>query len=443
MLNGRTFRRIRNDLPAPALAEPWRSLMSIQHVVVVLFENRSYDNVLGRLYHPDNLPPYDKAPGGQAHLNGLTDSDSNPCPAGCDNNPCPPGVSTIPVSNQVTPTRIEGSDLWYAATAIPTIDPGEPFCDMAQQLLGLAHKPESNPYVDYPPRDRSRLCQGFTLNYAQQCWGLGNPEAPVPSDNIKDIMNCLTPAQMPVSAFLANRYALSDEWFASVPTQTFTNRAFAMCAAPGQSVNLLGERFSFIDDIQYVFNPLKPVRSVMRQLDEVHGRSVDGVATWKVYFHDYSVAVETVRDVADAARAADNINVASFDDSDWGSHGHPPQIKGAKATTFLHDVKAGKLPKFSFIEPRFFDNYARSHLPANHNHPGVPKYPTHLRGSNAPTDAATGEVFLMQLYNLLRRSPCWADTLLIISYDEHGGVFDHVPPPVAPPRATTCRRCAA
>ena len=39
----------------------------------------------------------------------------------------------------------------------------------------------------------------------------------------------------------------------------------------------------------------------------------------------------------------------------------------------------------------------------------------------------------MQIYNLLQASPSWSETLLIVTYDEHGGVYDHVPPPLATP----------
>jgi phospholipase C len=397
--------------------------MSIKHVVVVMFENRSYDNVLGWLYNSSNESPYQTPPSGQSDLNGLTGSETNP-------DPNDPG-GTITVGNQTTPTQIAGTGITYAPTAIPLIDPGEPFSDMAQQILSLASVPTSNPYTDYPPSSTSNLMQGFTTNYASLS-GDSHPNTPVPAANIPDIMNYLTPAQMPVTAFLANNYAVCDQWFASVPTQTFTNRAFAFCAAPAVDAN--GE-FSLIDDLQYYTDSILTIPSVLSQLDAVLGAAGGSGPFWKVYFQDYSIAAITVPQVATAAASTSNSNLATFDNSDWGS-ATPKQLTSV-TTTFIEDLANGTLPPFSFIEPRYFDSYAPSGLPSACNHPGQGNFPGGLGGAKTPIDVATGEVFLMQLYNLLQGSSIWDETLFIITYDEHGGVFDHVPPPVATPPGGT------
>jgi hypothetical protein len=109
-------------------------------------------------------------------------------------------------------------------------------------------------------------------------------------------------------------------------------------------------------------------------------------------------------------------------------------------------VKQGTLPPFSFIEPRYFDNCATNHLPPNSNHPGASNQLTTteiieggknpVTPTNPPIDVATSEAFLMDVYNRLRCSALWADTLLIITYDEHGGIYDSVPPPSANPPGT-------
>ena len=398
--------------------------MSIKHVVVVLFENRSYDNVLGWLFNASNQPPYQTPPTGQVGLNGLTGGESNP-------DPHHPG-KTIPVANQNTPTQINQTGPAYAPTAIPLIDPGEFFCDMAQQITGSKEIPKTNPYTHYPPADISGLTQGYTLNYATLC-GLGHPGSPVPAANIPDIMNYLTPAQMPVSAFLARNYAVCDQWYASAPTQTYANRAFALCAAPGVAHS---GKYSLIEDMQYLnpFEPVYNIPSVLSQLDVVMGARGEPGPYWKVYFQDYSIAVQTVPQVRGAAKSEDNMNLAVFDDSDWGDE-TPAQLTST-TTSFVADLAAGKLPPFSFIEPRYFDNFAPSKLPSACNHPGRGNYPPDFMAGKVaamPIDAATGEVFLMQLYNLLRASPSWNETLLIVTYDEHGGLYDHCAPPVATP----------
>ena len=76
---------------------------------------------------------------------------------------------------------------------------------------------------------------------------------------------------------------------------------------------------------------------------------------------------------------------------------------------FIHDAKEGKLPQFSFLEPRWFTvaEWERSD-----QHP--------------PHSTLPGELFLKDIYEALRSSPQWNQTLFIITYDENGGLYDHV-----------------
>lgn len=60
---------------------------------------------------------------------------------------------------------------------------------------------------------------------------------------------------MPVTAFLAKKYAVSDEWFASAPTQRFTNRTFALVAGPAYQQPNSGEAFAWVDDAQWLGFP--------------------------------------------------------------------------------------------------------------------------------------------------------------------------------------------
>src|SRR5436309_4525638 len=183
--------------------------MSIKYVVVLMLENRSYDNVLGWLYNPSNPAPYDMAPEGQTLLNGLTGKESNP-------NPSSPNGPGIPVQN-LDGTTYNG--LPYPATCIPMDDPGEYFNDIAQQINGgpLPTKKDSKPYANYEPGS-SGLMQGFTTNYVNLD-GIGQQAGP----SAAWVMNYFTPAQVPVTAFLARHYAVCHSWFASAPAQTFTN----------------------------------------------------------------------------------------------------------------------------------------------------------------------------------------------------------------------------
>jgi phospholipase C len=82
---------------------------------------------------------------------------------------------------------------------------------------------------------------------------------------------------------------------------------------------------------------------------------------------------------------------------------------------FLADAAAGTLPNVAFIDPRFEDEGSGT---SQDDHPHA--------------DIRNGEVFLNQIYDAVRGSPNWSKTVLIINFDEWGGFYDHVPPPLAP-----------
>jgi phospholipase C len=79
------------------------------------------------------------------------------------------------------------------------------------------------------------------------------------------------------------------------------------------------------------------------------------------------------------------------------------------------DAQEARLPAYTFIEPDYLSFLG----PQNDQHP--------------PTSVAAGERLIAAVYNALRQSPLWTSSLLIIVFDEHGGCFDHVPPPAAVP----------
>jgi phospholipase C len=87
--------------------------------------------------------------------------------------------------------------------------------------------------------------------------------------------------------------------------------------------------------------------------------------------------------------------------------------------TFFRQCRTGKLPAFSYIDPNytFHDSGPASGNEGNDDHPHA--------------DIRAGEYFLSQIYNAVRSSPAWSRTLLIITFDEWGGFYDHVPPPAA------------
>ena len=113
-----------------------------------------------------------------------------------------------------------------------------------------------------------------------------------------------------------------------------------------------------------------------------------GPNSWVIYRHDFSLALNLPR------LWLFPLNFFLFSD-------------------FLDDAKNGNLPAYSFIEPRYLPDVD---LP-NDQHP--------------PHGVTAGEQLIATVYNALRKGPQWTSTLLIITYDEHGGCYDHVPPPAA------------
>jgi phospholipase C len=346
------------------------SLNLIENIVVVMLENRSFDQMLGTLY-----PASSQFEG--LKLDGSMYNTSN-------------GVQ-YPVTNTSSTSPY----------VTPTPDPGESFADMNLQIFNTTS----------PSSDSEANMAGFVND-----WMATSPEYPAiptgkqcsfapswpalprtPSPSPGDTMFYFTPSQLPVTSTLAQAFGVSDGWFGSCPTQTYPNRFFLNCATSG----------GYVNDVDYPCNfelwPKLP--SIFELLDGDGGYSPQN---WKVYFHD--IAISTLINYVLEAPAG---MVCNFDTSDYGGE--------SKLSTFAQDISNQKLPKYSFIEPRYggIDN-----LPPNDNHP--------------PFDVRNGEILLGTIYNLLRGSSYyWPRTLLIVTYDEHGGCFDHVIPPAAVPPGGT------
>ncbi len=303
----------------------------IDHIVVLMLENRSFDCLLGQLYPKS------------ASFEGLS---------GLKTNPYSTGTGAV---QQVTawsdPTLEPGM------MTIPDPDPGEDFADMNVQLFGLGGAPNLQP----PPMN------GFVDNYMRQ------PAAARPYD-FRAPMHHFTPDQLPVISLLARSFAVSDQWHSSAPCQTWPNRFFVHTATAGGYVNNSPAHFPYL------------MPSIFRRLRDVGRLS-------RVYFHDVPQSITLADQWLFAAEQFRPIE-EFWDDADHGS-----------------------LPSYSFIEPRYFTDDVLGLIP-NDQHP--------------PHDVVYGEQLIAKVYNALRSSPAWKKTLFIITYDEHGGCYDHAPPPPAP-----------
>jgi phospholipase C len=198
-------------------------------------------------------------------------------------------------------------------------------------------------------------------------------------ENSHKILYYFKRAQLPVLTTLALEYAVFNRWFSSIPGPTLCNRAFAHY---GTSFGHVGM------ELKYLGNPIK----------SIYERLIAGGSTAKLYYFDR------------ASSTLELINLLQ----------DQPQIF-ATYEQFLADCKAGTLPAYSFVEPNYSDHDG---LIANDQHPD------HHVGE--------GERFIASIYMAIKSNPTlWQTTALLITYDEHGGIFDHVSPPSCTPDGFT------
>ncbi len=310
-------------------------LGNIDHFVVVMLENRSFDHMLGFLYADHgNMSPLGDA------FEGLAGQESNP-----DGN-----------GGSVTVFKIQSGD--PHPYLMPGADAGEGYLNTNSQLFGQPEAPD--PIV-------AATNQGFVTNFSYTLgWESQKQGMVMPGTTPAMIMGMYTPETLPILSGLASGYAVCDQWFASAPTETFPNRAFmAMATSQG-----------FVSDKS---NRVFTAPSIYTLLESKG-------ASWAIY--GYNAPPLTRGSVADITAASED-HFGEFVD-------------------FQNAVKAGTLANYVFLEPSWGPS-------GNSQHPNY--------------DVSKGEQFLHDIYYTLYGSAIWNRTMLIITYDEHGGCYDHVPPP--------------
>jgi len=189
---------------------------------------------------------------------------------------------------------------------------------------------------------------------------------------IQEVMESFSPEDLPTINALARNFCLCDHWSCEVPGPTMPNRMF-IHAATSEG---------------YVHNAFKRVFTSKTIYDLVEEAGL----TWATYFHDLNEVLQFQH----LARTPDHFR--RFEDR-WAT-----------------DIAQGKLPNYSFILPRF------------NNRPGSPANSQH-----APEDVRFGEHLIADVYDALAAHPAvWNRSVLIVTYDEHGGFYDHVAPGAAP-----------
>ena len=322
-------------------SEQRSGLSNIEHIVVLMLENRSFDHMLGYLSLEE----------GRDDVDGLK-----------------PGMSNA----------VDGKE--YAvehATATHVPDPHwDPDHSAAQTDIQIG----------------GGGMDGFAASFAHTLArrNVANPDPGV-------VMHYYNGADLPVYHHLAKNFCVCDRWHSSVPGATWPNRLYALTGGAD------GSR-----DDKPKPPPIYGRRSFIRHLETA------GVS-WRWYTYDVGTL-----------RCVDHEYLA-------GRHGHFAYVDRPKlpfltaleeelvvdedAASFVEDAARGKLAQVSWVDPNFKDvNLA--HIQSNDDHP--------------PSDVQDGQELVFLVYNALASGPKWDRTLLLVLYDEHGGFYDHVPPPDAP-----------
>jgi phospholipase C len=165
-----------------------------------------------------------------------------------------------------------------------------------------------------------------------------------------------------------SHFPLGERYFSSVLAQTYPNRRFLFTGTASGTTSTDNQTFSI------------PARN-----GSIFNRLTDHRIGWVNYYQD-SPSPAIVPGFATGA----------------------PNTAFRKMDQFYVDAAAGKLPPFTFLDP----NYTTT-------------------SQENPQDIQLGERFIAEIVHALTRAPTWKNTALFITYDEHGGYYDHVPPPRA------------
>jgi phospholipase C len=183
-------------------------------------------------------------------------------------------------------------------------------------------------------------------------------------------MGYWTGQDLPFYYSLASTFALADRWFCSLLGQTYPNRRYLTAATSAGMVD---------DVLSQVLSTSAPHGTIFDRLDQYH-------VSWRNYYDTKSLPTVDVWYKDPAAHSA---NVVSN-------------------TEFFADASSGNLPGFSIVDPDFGS-----------------------QSEEDPQNIAKGQAFAAQVVSAVMQGPAWSRTLLVWLYDEHGGYYDHVPPPPA------------
>jgi phospholipase C len=282
------------------------------------------------------------------------------------------GYRSLPPFN-VTLEGLKNDSAWLARVA--NYDQGQaiqPF---------LSNNPYTMPGNFDPPHERPNVADNLgTLQgdvYAMNGFVKGIPPSVSTDPQVRNlVMSYFGAAQVPISHFLAQKFTICDHWFSSLPAGTQPNRLMSMGG------------YTLID----VNHDILPAQDLIYDWLDRKGIS------WRVYHQGipfFTMMTKWIPEILLSDR------FRSFEDLENDLMNTPPD----------------QLPQVIFVEPTYQDA----------PHVGF------STDEHAPAGISNGQEFLMQTYNAVTNSLAfWNSTVMIVDYDEHGGFFDHVSPPMIP-----------
>ena len=342
---------------------------NIKHVVVLMMENRSFDHIFGAF------------PGANGSTTG---------------------------SNHIDPA--DSSSRQYSQYAIdvnsqPDFNPGHGFGAMMVDLFGpgaYGYTADGGPmYSQAPVTPYPPMC-GF-VHQNQSFDDHGNAKVM----SYFDYLSPGTAGRLNVLHTLAENYVLFDSWFCETPAMTCPNRHFAHLATNlGNNGNnpsgYAGPGVAETNEQVADGPPLFDAKTIYQLLDELAPHTAPNWAMYGFPWDEYDSAMYGYMSPA----VSDPPNV-------------PPRLAAANRSImdFPVDVLTGKLPYYTFIMPSLL--FGSDWANGNSMHPNG--------------DIRLGENLIASVYNVLRNSLIWKETLLIVTFDENGGIYDHVMPAAAVP----------
>lgn len=316
------------------------SINSVNHIVLMMQENRSFDHYFGQ------LNAYRTSQGLAANVNDLSKA-GNVSLATWKNNP--PGT--------VSPFKMTSACI------------GDLSSSWLEFHNSIDLENPNNPRDPAPMDGFAAMAGGFAENDPTHG---GFDTAGVRAMGYYDA------SQLNFYYWAATKFATSDAWFAAAPTRTQPNRMYFLAATSN------GYAFPGAGDGHPDLH-MDNTKNIFQLLEENH-------ITWKVYVTDGFVAGQSIG----------STYMTYFTDF---TNAHRDHFADAK--DFAKDAAAGTLPQVALIESGYVESSQDEH-PLN------------------PVDK--GATYVRSLVNSLMNSPSWKDSVMFVTFDEGGGLYDHVPP---------------